>query len=210
MTITCITLPTDDIPACLKGLDEVLCDAVNGGASVGFVAPLSMADAQNYWCKISTSVKVNEIILVVAMDEKRVVGTVQVALVWQPNAPYRAEIQKVLVHSSYRRRGIACQLMQTAEAAALAVDRWLLFLDTERGSGAQSLYECLGYTTAGIIPKHSVNAAGKYEDTVIFYKLLRDCRSPLTVKVHPPLPRRLSSLDQLPRLFYGECFWHIQ
>ncbi|MEM6530352.1 MAG: GNAT family N-acetyltransferase, partial [Chloroflexota bacterium] len=138
-----------------------------------FVAPLAPEKAVAYWQEVAQDVSQGNTLLFAALDAGRAVGSVQLSLAWQPNAPHRAEVQKLLVHSDYRRRGVASRLMQVAEDAAKSADRWLLYLDTERSSGAEPLYEKLGYTRSGIIPQHSLNAGGEFADTVIFYKLLR-------------------------------------
>ena len=46
------------------------------------------------------------------------VGTVMLELVSSPNQPHRAEVQKLLVHPSARRRGLARALMLRAEQEA--------------------------------------------------------------------------------------------
>jgi hypothetical protein len=38
--------------------------------------------------------------VLVARDDKRIVGTVQFELAWPPNQPHRAEVAKLLVHPS--------------------------------------------------------------------------------------------------------------
>lgn len=155
-----------------NGLADLLRDAVDNGASVNFLPPLAPAEAQHYWDRVAARLAHEEIILLVAVDAGRVVGTVQIVLAWQPNAPHRADIQKLLVQSTRRRHRIATQLLQRAEATAQARGRWLLILDTERGSGAEALYTKMGYTPTGMIPHHAINAAGAYADTVLFWKIL--------------------------------------
>ena len=48
--------------------------------------------------------------------------------------------------SRARRRGIGSVLLRAAEAETRALGRTLLFLDTEAGSAAETLYHGLGYT----------------------------------------------------------------
>eukprot|EP01035_Chromulina_nebulosa_P003578 gene3578-4881_t len=57
---------------------------------------------------------------------KDVLGAAQLQLIGKPNQPHRAEIAKVLVHSSARRRGLGAALMQAAETAARQAKRDLL------------------------------------------------------------------------------------
>jgi acetyltransferase len=82
-------------------------------------------------------------------------------------------VQKLLVHSSQRRRGIGRALMTTLEQEAQAIRRNLLFLDTEQGSPAETFYRELGYQLAGVIPNYALNSAGDtYIPSAFFYKLL--------------------------------------
>lgn len=158
----------------MAGLVKILCDVVEGGASVNFIAPLSPIEAEKFWRRVSDAVGKKEIILLVALENGLICGTVQLALAWQPNGPHRAEIQKLLVHSSKRRQGIATKLMQLAEETALTQGRWLLYLDTERESEAVHFYKKMGYQQAGVIEQFALNATGEiWIDTVIFSKRLR-------------------------------------
>ena len=75
-----------------------------------------------------------------ALDDDRVVGSTLLIRSRNPNSPHRAEIGKVLVHSSARRRGIATALMAAAEERARADGRWMLMLDTVTGSAADAFY----------------------------------------------------------------------
>jgi GNAT superfamily N-acetyltransferase len=153
-------------------LADLLCDAVNNGASVSFQPPLAPDAAAAFWDGLHAPVAAGKTLAFVALnDSDQVVGCVLLALAWQPNAPHRAEIQKLLVHTSARRQGIASQLMRAAEAAAREAGRWLIYLDTERDS-AEVLYEKLGYTRAGVLPQAALNFHGEYADGVMFFKRL--------------------------------------
>jgi ribosomal protein S18 acetylase RimI-like enzyme len=81
-------------------------------------------------------------------------------------------VQKLLVRTGFRNRGIARALLSAAEEAARAAGRTLLVLDTEQGSVAERLYEKCGYTRSGVIPQYALNAEGALITTVVFYKLL--------------------------------------
>ena len=173
MTIECRVFTHQELLTHMDAFAELLCDAVNNGASVNFVAPMSPPDAIPFWQKVAAAVESGDTILLAALEDEEIVGTVMIVPAWQPNAPHRAEIQKLLVHSSKQRRGIASHLMHAAEEVALANGRWLLFLDTFSGSGAALFYERIGYTRGGIIAMHSLNAKAEFADTVIFYKILK-------------------------------------
>ena len=100
------------------------------------------------------------------------VGTVQVVLALPPNQPHRAEIAKLLVHRSARRRGIAELLMERAEAEARVEGKTLLVLDTVTGDDAERLYERLGWTRVGVIPGYALYPDGRPCDTTVFWKSL--------------------------------------
>jgi len=58
-----------------------------------------------------------------------------------------------------------------AEADARAAGVRLLTLDAKRGAGAERLYQRLGWTQVGVIPRFALDPDGKaLHDTVIYYK----------------------------------------
>ena len=74
-----------------------------------------------------------------------------------PNARHRAEVAKLLVHSSVRRRGVGRSLMAELERIARSAARTLLVLDTIADSDAERLYEALGWTKVARIPEHAMH-----------------------------------------------------
>jgi ribosomal protein S18 acetylase RimI-like enzyme len=108
----------------------------------------------------------------VARNAGRVVGSVQLALAMKPNALHRAEVQKLFVLQSQRRRGTGRALMQAVEQTARECERTLLVLDTRQGDAAEQLYRKLGYREAGIIPAYARSATGTLDSTIFFYKAL--------------------------------------
>jgi GNAT superfamily N-acetyltransferase len=165
-------LTSEQTHACLPDLIRLLQDAVEGGASVGFLPPLSDDQARQYWSGIVPDVDKGSRIVLVAMEDGGVIGTVQLELAQKPNAAHRAEVQKLLVHRDHRGKGIAGELLNVIEAAARAANRTLLVLDTIEGDTAERLYRRLGWIEAGVIPQFARGAAGTLDATVIFYKLL--------------------------------------
>lgn len=159
-----------DVPA--EQLADVLVDAVESGASVGFLAGLDRAEAVEWWSGLAKAVADGTLLLWVAEDDGRVVGTVQVRLATLPNAGHRAELAKLLVHRSVRGRGIGRELMRTAERAAAAAGVTLLVLDTETGSSAERIYTSLGWTAVGIIPDYALDPEGRLSPTTILYRVV--------------------------------------
>ncbi|MFB0843683.1 GNAT family N-acetyltransferase [Paenibacillus oleatilyticus] len=153
-------------PEALEQLAELLVDAVESGASVGFLPPLSQEEAMDYW----KSALEPGVVLWAAKLDQTIVGTVQLQLAQKKNAAHRAEIAKLMVHTRSRRNGIARALMLAAEERARAENRTLLVLDTRAGDPSNLLYRSLGYVEAGRIPRYARSADGCLNDTVFYYK----------------------------------------
>ena len=79
---------------------------MDDGASVGFLRPLSSEVAQGYWREVIREVGEESRILLIARRVGALVGSGQLGLCTKPNALHRAEVQKLLVHTRWRRRGI--------------------------------------------------------------------------------------------------------
>lgn len=156
-----------------SGLTDVLIDCVEGGASIGFVLPLDRTRADAYWARAFDEVERGDRILITATDRGEVLGTVQVIVAVPENQPHRADVSKMLVRRSARKRGVGHALMMRAEAEALAAGRSLLVLDTA-SADAYRLYRRLGWVEVGVIPEYALGPSGDYVDTTVFYKRLRD------------------------------------
>src|SRR2546425_12664710 len=172
MSLEIIRLDGPTFDAAIPDLAVILADAVAGGASVGFLLPFSPEDAATWWQSIERDVVRGDVLVIVARIERRVVGTAQLRLAPLPNARHRAEVAKVLVHRSARRRGIARALMNELDRIARAEARSLLVLDTLTGSEGERLYEALGWTKAAVIPDYAMYSDEGLRPTTIFYRLL--------------------------------------
>lgn len=159
-----------DVRAELDGLAAVLVDCVEGGASVGYMAPFSHDEARRVYEAYAADVEQGRRLLLAAFSDGMLVGTVQVVFAVHPNQPHRADIARMLVRRSARRRGVAQRLMEEAEREALAEGKTLLVLDTVTGDDAERLYERLGWTRVGVIPGYALYPDGRPCDTTIFWK----------------------------------------
>jgi ribosomal protein S18 acetylase RimI-like enzyme len=153
-------------------LVDLLSDAVDSGASVGFLPPLSREGAHDYWLDTIAEVEAGRRLLLTALHDHRLVGSVQLELASKANASHRAEVQRLLVHRGWRRRGIGERLMQRLEEVALERERTLLVLDTRQGDASEQLYQKLGYVQAGTIPGYARSADGRLDATVFYYREL--------------------------------------
>jgi ribosomal protein S18 acetylase RimI-like enzyme len=155
----------------IEALAGVLVDCVEGGASVGFMLPLSRERAASFWRRVALGVASGDRALLVAEDPDGLCGTVQLVLGQLENQPHRAELCKLLVHRRARRRGLGEALLGAAETAARACGKTLLVLDTAT-DGAERLYLKLGWVRVGVIPGYALRPQGGPCDTAVFYRAL--------------------------------------
>jgi GNAT superfamily N-acetyltransferase len=154
----------------LDALARVLADCVAGGASVGYMEPFSQADARAVYKDYVRDAEQGRRIIFGAFVNDELVGTAQLVLAVPPNQPHRAEVARVLVHRSARRRGIAQRLMEQLEQEARAAGKTLLVLDAVTGGDAARLYERIGWNTVGVIPNYALYPDGRLCDTTVFWK----------------------------------------
>lgn len=150
----------------IEQLSDLLIKTVEGGASIGFLPPMSLSQAKEYW---ETILEPNVILLIAKVNHK-ITGSVQLHLCTKQNGGHRAEIAKLITHPDYRRKGIARLLMQKAEERAIQEKRSLLVLDTREGDVSNQLYNSIGFTECGRIPFFAESAEGKLDTTIVYYK----------------------------------------
>ncbi len=151
-------------------LGAVLKDAVDGGASVSFMADLTLERAEDFWCGVADAADTDGRVVITAADAQGILGVVQVVPAGVDNQPHRGDVAKMLVHRRGRRQGIGTALLVAAEQAARDLGLTLLTLDTSQGSAAERLYIQAGWTRAGVIPDYALMPDGVLTGTVLFYK----------------------------------------
>ncbi len=127
-------------PAQIEALADVLIDCVEGGASVGFMLPLTRDRALAFWRRVADDVAAGRRALLVAEDAQGTCGTVQLIFDLPENQPHRADLAKMQV------------------------------LDTVTGSEAERLYARLGWTRVGDIPRYALWPQGGFCSTTVFYR----------------------------------------
>jgi GNAT superfamily N-acetyltransferase len=165
-------ITTGDLEPALPALVELLRDTVNGGASLGFLAPLRDDVAREYWSSLRPELEDGSRILLGAFSDGRLVGSAQLALPCWPNAPHRAEVQKVLVAPGKRGQGVGRSLMAALHGVAWQHGRSLLILNARQGGPAVGFYKGLGYQEVGVVPGYTVGPAGERYDNVTLYQQL--------------------------------------
>lgn len=165
-------LASDEALRRLPELLVLLRDAVDSGASLGFLPPLTDTQGASFWQQMIREVSADTRALLVAEVDGVIAGSIQIHPAPQPNASHRAELQKLFVLRSHRRQGIGRALMTAAEAEARRRGRTLLVLDTLAGDKGEALYRSLDYGKAGEIPGYAKQADGTLAATAIYYRQL--------------------------------------
>ncbi|APZ55056.1 GNAT family N-acetyltransferase [Salipiger abyssi] len=173
MSLTIRELFAAEAEAQIPALGTLLRHCVEDGASVGFVMPFPQQEAEAFWTNsVLPALRGGHRILWAGFAGEALVGTVQLDLAAMPNQRHRAEVSKMLVAPSHRRRGIARALMQALLARAAEEGRSLITLDTRSGDAAQPLYAACGFAVAGEIPGYALAPDGSphSDPTTIMYR----------------------------------------
>lgn len=163
-------LDAQRLRASVGELAELLIDTVDGGASIGFLAPLERETAVAWWEERVDAVSAGRLAVWVAHTADRILGTVSLVFPDKPNSRHRAELVKLMVHRDGRGQGLGRGLLTTAEHAAVTAGITLLHLDTETDSPAESSTAPPASTRLGAIPDYAATPSGELRPTTIFYK----------------------------------------
>ena len=172
MSFSIRTIEPEELRTRVPEFRALLVDAIDGGASVGYVQPLDDALIDAFWRDVADDAATGVRRVFVAERGGELVGTAQLAPSSKPNQAHRADVQKLLVVRHARRYGIGRALMNAIEREALANGRWLLVLDTRSASDAERLYRRLGWTELGAIPDYAADPDGTLAACTFFYKRL--------------------------------------
>ena len=162
-------LEAADAETRLDELSELLRDAVQGGASIGFVLPLQPGEIETYWQSVLAALRDRSRLLLAAFEGEALIGAVQLALEPRANGGHRAEVMKLMVLRAHRGRGIGRVLMQALIEAARTSGRTLLLLDVRADDPAERLYRSLGFVPFGRVPDHARSPDGQLADTSFYY-----------------------------------------
>ncbi len=172
MSHTITRLSGADLRDDAGGLADLLIDAVDGGASLGFLASLDRAAATTWWQALAPAVDTGDLVVWAVHGPAGVDGTISLAFERKANGRHRAEILKLMVRRGARGSGLGRALLAAAEGAAVRAEVTLLLLDTETGSPAEHLYRAAGWTPYGSVPGYATDPGGVLRDGSFFYKAL--------------------------------------
>ena len=156
----------------VAALSRLLAECIEGGASVGFLAPATPAKMEAFWRRVDATLERGARRLLVAEDsDGELVGSVQLVDPSSENQPHRADVAKMLVRPSARRRGIGAALLRAVEALARNQGKTLLVLDTATPE-ADRLYRRHGWQLVGEVPEFALFPDGRACATRFYYKKL--------------------------------------
>ena len=161
------TLDANALVTLISSLSLLLKDAVDRGASLGFLPPFSIEEAEAYWNGVVRDVRDGSRCIVVASRSTEIIGVGQLVLPSLAAQRHRAEIQKLCVRFDARGQGVGRRLMSALHREAARRDRSLIVLTTRRNEYPQLFYQNLGYALVGVIPEYTIDRAGKRYDTAI-------------------------------------------
>ncbi|MBJ7555620.1 GNAT family N-acetyltransferase [Marinomonas spartinae] len=163
-------LKVDDLKPYLNDLIELLCDAVDSGAPIGFLPPMSELEAKSYWLTVNDDLKVNLKQVLLVREDHKIVGSVQIGMSPKANALHRCDVEKLMVHTQAREHGLGSMLMKGVERVAAAMQRQLLILEVRSDDVAHDMYIKLGYVPFGEVPGYTRSANGALHNATFFYK----------------------------------------
>jgi GNAT superfamily N-acetyltransferase len=153
-------------------LCDILSACVAEGAGVSFLPPLGADVARGFWRGIAKEVAAGIRVLLGGWVDGVLCGTVTLAFAGAENQPHRADVQKLMVHPSGRRAGLARTMMQRLEQEAMRSGRTLLTLDTRADDRAERLYRSMEWNEVGLIPGYALKPDRTPDDTRFFWKAL--------------------------------------
>lgn len=160
----------DTLTPYLADLVELLLDAVEQGAAIGFLAPLSAQEAQDYWQSVNAELQQNtRQVILVRVDEK-VVGAIQLLASAKANALHRITVEKWMVHSAYQGQGLGSGLLQGAEKVAASLNGELLICEAQAKGRSETVLASHHWQKVGDIPHYFRTVTGNFHDCAIYYK----------------------------------------
>lgn len=172
--VTIETVTADALERELPAWAGLLHACVHAGASINFVMPFPMAEAEAFWThKVLPPLRRGGLLVLAARSQGRLAGSVQLDHDTPPNQPHRVELRKMIVHPDFRRRGIGRALIDEAERRAVALRRSLITLDTRAGDVAEGLYASMGFIAVGTVPAYARDVfSDRLDGATIMYKAL--------------------------------------
>jgi GNAT superfamily N-acetyltransferase len=164
-----VELSPDEVRAAAGELAQLLLDAHDANMALGLAAPLTPEHARKVWDDTAAKLDQRRHLLLVAREDGRVVGTVQVVRADAENGGQRAEVQRLAVSAERRGQGLGRQLLDAAAERARGMGLRLLWLTTHAGTGSDRFYAAVGWSRLGTVPSYSARPDGTPAGGAFYY-----------------------------------------
>ena len=164
-----VELSADEVAAAAGELARLLLDAHDANMALGLAAPLTPEHAREVWDDTAARLDPRCRVLLVAREDGRVLGTVQVVRADSENGAHRAEVQRLAVLAERRGQGLGKELLEAAVERARAMGLRLLWLTTHEGTGSDRFYAAVGWSRLGTVPAYSARPDGTLAGGAFYY-----------------------------------------
>jgi acetyltransferase len=166
-----VELSAGDVRRSADELARLLLDAHASNMALGLAPPLTGERAAEAW-RVTADRLGPDRLLLAAVEDGVVVGTVQLVRASAENGRHRAEIQRLAVRADRRGSGIGRALLAEAVERARALGLRLVWLTTHDGTDASGFYETAGWSRVGVMPSYSRRPDGTLAANVFYYREL--------------------------------------
>jgi GNAT superfamily N-acetyltransferase len=167
-----VELSADEVRAAAAELGGLLLDAHASNMALGLAAPLTAEHARETWLETAGLLDPERRVLLAALDDGAVVGTVQIVRAAAENGGHRAEIVRLAVRGDRRGSGIGRALLQASVERARALGLRVLWLTTHAETGSDRFYAAAGWTRLGVLPAYSARPDGTLAGGAFYFREL--------------------------------------
>ena len=167
-----VELSAHDVRAAADELGRLLLDAHEAGMALGLAGPLTAEHAREVWVETAGKLDPAARLLLAAVEDGVVVGTVQIVRAEAENGQHRAEIQRLAVRADRRGSGLGRALLETAVDRARGLGLRVLWLTTHEETGSDRFYEAVGWTRLGAMPLYSARPDGTLAGGALYFFVL--------------------------------------
>jgi len=167
-----VELSPDEVRAAADELGRLLLDAHESNMALGLAAPLSAEHAREVWIETAARLDPERRVLLAALEDAVVVGTVQIVRADAENGAHRAEIQRLAVRGDRRGSGLGRALLAAAVERARGLGLRVLWLSTHADTGSDRFYEAVGWSRLGTLPLYSQRPDGTLAGSAFYYFVL--------------------------------------
>jgi GNAT superfamily N-acetyltransferase len=165
-----VELSADEVRAAADELAQLLLDAHASNMALGLRGPLTPEHARETWLDTASRLDPEWRVLLAALEEGVVVGTVQVVRADAENGRHRAEIVRLAVRGDRRGGGIGKTLLEAAAERARGMGLRVLWLSTHAGTASDRFYEAAGWSRLGELPLYSERPDGTLVGSAFYFR----------------------------------------